>query len=120
MKNMVTVLPVLQNTVVQCRFCTHGFVQQLQISYRKTSYLPPVDGGVTLPEPADSGDFVFLTPSTEIHNHVVFCDHQFQSPDHVPAPGQNCFSSQSSWTLVLHMLSVFVQCCTCSGLKVQS
>lgn len=53
--------------------------------YPGAAVLPPVDGGVALSEPADPREFVFLTSGTKIHDHVVFCDHQLQSPDHVPA-----------------------------------
>lgn len=62
---------------------------------------PPVDGGVTLSEPADSWEFVFLTSSTEIHDHVVFCNHQIQSSYDVPAD-TNMFPSEQlgelSWS----------------------
>ncbi len=47
--------------------------------------LPPVDGGVTLSEPADPRQLVLLTSSTKIHDHIVLSDHQIQSSHHVPA-----------------------------------
>lgn len=47
--------------------------------------VPSVDGCITLSEPADSWQLLLLASSTKIHNHIVFCHHQIQSSNNVPA-----------------------------------
>lgn len=51
---------------------------------RTCFFLPAVDGGVALSEPTDSWQFVLLTSSTEIHNHIVLRHHQLQSAHYEP------------------------------------
>lgn len=49
--------------------------------------VPVIDGCVALPQPADSGQFVFVSVSTKENNDVTFRDHQVQSGNQEPAGG---------------------------------
>lgn len=58
--------------------------------------VPSVDGCITLSEPADSWQLLLLASSTKIHNHIVFCHHQIQSSNNVPAEIQT-FCQSPRW-----------------------
>lgn len=47
--------------------------------------VPVVDGCVALPQPADSGQFVFVSVGTKENDDVTFRDHQVQSGNQEPA-----------------------------------
>lgn len=55
-----------------------------RMDVRTCFFLPAVDGGVAFSEPTDSWQFVLLTSSTEIHNHIVLRHHQLQSAHYEP------------------------------------
>lgn len=74
------------------------------------SCVPVVDGCVALPQPTDSGQFVFVSVSTKENDDVIFRDHQVQSGNHEPAGGdRDCVSERSLTHCVRE--SVYVEVC---------
>lgn len=49
--------------------------------------VPVIDGCVALPQPANSGQFVFVSVGTKENNDVTFRDHQVQSGNQEAAGG---------------------------------
>lgn len=57
---------------------------EFPVSVFLVCFQPSIYGGVPISEPADSRQFVLLASGAQVHDHVVFRDHQLQSPDDKP------------------------------------
>lgn len=63
----------------------------------KCCRVPVVDGCVALPQPADSGQFVFVSIGTKENYDVILRDHQVQSGNQEPAGGDTrCLREHSA------------------------